>query len=99
MCSVCMYSVDNPNLYYTSILSALSRSPVFMWCIGTRCTLGEVSSALEDSWGRHLPSTAVVRGAYSASYNEPAEVILHDISRIAHFPPFRSTVLSVAMKA
>lgn len=39
-----------------------------------RCTLGEISSALEESWGRHLPSTAVVRGAYSASYNEPAEV-------------------------
>lgn len=39
-----------------------------------RCTLGEISSALEESWGRHQPSTAVVRGAYSASYNEPADV-------------------------
>lgn len=35
-----------------------------------RCTVGEISSALEDAWGRHNPSTAVVRGAYSASYNE-----------------------------
>lgn len=39
-----------------------------------RCTLGEISSALESSWGRHRPSTAVVRGAYTASYNEPEEV-------------------------
>lgn len=39
-----------------------------------RCTLGEISSALEESWGRHRPSTAVVRGAYSASFDEPDEV-------------------------
>ncbi|CAN0200655.1 unnamed protein product [Ectocarpus sp. 6 AP-2014] len=38
-----------------------------------RCTLGEISSALEESWGRHRPSTAVVRGAYSASFDEPDE--------------------------
>ncbi|CAM9104454.1 unnamed protein product, partial [Hapterophycus canaliculatus] len=38
-----------------------------------RCTLGEISSALEESWGRHRPSTAVVRGAYGASYNEAEE--------------------------
>ncbi|CAM9282340.1 unnamed protein product [Discosporangium mesarthrocarpum] len=38
-----------------------------------RCSVGEISSALEESWGRHKPSTAVVHGAYSASYNETAE--------------------------
>lgn len=34
-----------------------------------RATLGEISLALEDVWGRHIPSTQVVQGAYSASYN------------------------------
>eukprot|EP00752_Nemacystus_decipiens_P007723 g6905.t1 len=38
-----------------------------------RCTLGEICGALEQSWGRHRPSTAVVHGAYSASYNEAEE--------------------------
>jgi len=33
-----------------------------------RCTLGEISSALETVWGRHVPSTSVVQGAYSASF-------------------------------
>jgi methylmalonyl-CoA mutase len=35
-----------------------------------RCTLGEISSALEKSWGRHVPSTSVVQGAYSATFNQ-----------------------------
>lgn len=39
-----------------------------------RCTLGEISLALEEVWARHRPSTAVVRGAYGASYSESDEV-------------------------
>lgn len=38
--------------------------------------MGEISLALEEVWARHRPSTAVVRGAYGASYNESDEVIL-----------------------
>ena len=33
-----------------------------------RCTLGEISQALENVWGRHIPSSTVVQGAYSASF-------------------------------
>lgn len=33
-----------------------------------RATLGEISSALESKWGRHVASTRVVQGAYSSSY-------------------------------
>jgi len=33
-----------------------------------RCTVGEISWALENVWDRHVPSTDVVRGAYSESY-------------------------------
>lgn len=33
-----------------------------------RATLGEISSALEVVWGRHVASTQVVQGAYSSSY-------------------------------
>ena len=34
-----------------------------------RCTLGEISFALEKVWGRHRPTSNVVQGAYSASFN------------------------------
>jgi methylmalonyl-CoA mutase len=34
-----------------------------------RCTLGEISFALEKAWGRHRPSSNVVQGAYSASFS------------------------------
>jgi methylmalonyl-CoA mutase len=34
-----------------------------------RCTLGEMSLALEKVWGRHVPTSSVVQGAYSASFN------------------------------
>lgn len=33
-----------------------------------RCTLGEISFALEKAWGRHVPRSSVVQGAYSASF-------------------------------
>ncbi len=33
-----------------------------------RCTLGEITSALEESWGRYVPPTNVVSGAYQASF-------------------------------
>lgn len=35
-----------------------------------RATVGEISSALEDVWGRHVPQNKVVQGAYSSQYNE-----------------------------
>jgi len=34
-----------------------------------RCTVGEISDALEEVWGRHVPSGDVVRGAYGAQFN------------------------------
>lgn len=33
-----------------------------------RCTLGEISLALENAWGRHVPSSTIVQGAYGASF-------------------------------
>jgi methylmalonyl-CoA mutase len=35
-----------------------------------RATLGEISYSLEKVWGRHVASTEVVQGAYSATYKE-----------------------------
>jgi len=35
----------------------------------SRCTLGEISAALESVWGRHTAATTVVQGAYKASFN------------------------------
>ena len=44
--------------------------------------MGEISLALEEVWARHRPSTAVVRGAYGASYNESDEVKYRKIAVI-----------------
>jgi len=33
-----------------------------------RATLGEISQALENSWGRHVPSSTIVQGAYGKSF-------------------------------
>ena len=40
-----------------------------------RCTLGEISQALENAWGRHVPTSTIVQGAYGASFrnNDDAE--------------------------
>lgn len=56
---------------FISLVPMRTISSALAYC---RCTVGEISSALEDAWGRHNPSTAVVRGAYSASYNEAVGV-------------------------
>jgi methylmalonyl-CoA mutase len=38
-----------------------------------RCTLGEISYALEKAWGRHVPSSSVVVGAYNSAFNANEE--------------------------
>ncbi|KAL3897920.1 MAG: hypothetical protein SGARI_006802 [Bacillariaceae sp.] len=38
-------------------------------CARVRCSLGEMSQALENAWGRHVPDTGMVHGAYAASFN------------------------------
>jgi methylmalonyl-CoA mutase len=50
---------DNPNNLLKLCIDAARE----------RCTLGEMSLALEKAWGRHVSSTSVVQGAYSASFN------------------------------
>lgn len=37
-------------------------------CAAARCTLGEMSLAMENAWGRHVPTGSVVQGAYSSSF-------------------------------
>ncbi|CAJ0862451.1 14440_t:CDS:10 [Entrophospora sp. SA101] len=38
-----------------------------------RCTVGEISYALEKIWGRHEPSSRVASGAYKSAYGEADE--------------------------
>ena len=38
-------------------------------CARVRCTLGEMSMALENAWGRHIPATQMVHGAYNVAFN------------------------------
>ena len=49
---------DNPNNLMALCINAAR----------VRCTLGEISQALENAWGRHVPSSTIVRGAYGASF-------------------------------
>ncbi|OZJ03032.1 Methylmalonyl-CoA mutase, mitochondrial [Bifiguratus adelaidae] len=39
-----------------------------------RCTVGEISDALEKVWGRHSPSSRVVSGAYKSEYGDHDDV-------------------------
>ncbi|KAI8925046.1 methylmalonyl-CoA mutase-domain-containing protein [Entophlyctis helioformis] len=39
-----------------------------------RCTVGEISSALEEVYGRHNPAIRVVSGAYKSEYGETDEL-------------------------
>jgi methylmalonyl-CoA mutase len=39
-----------------------------------RCTVGEISDALERVWGRHSPITRVISGAYKSAYGEADEI-------------------------
>lgn len=39
-----------------------------------RCTLGEISSAMEDVWGRYILSSRVVGGVYRAAYPDTSEI-------------------------
>ncbi|EGZ21052.1 hypothetical protein PHYSODRAFT_542262 [Phytophthora sojae] len=46
-----------------------------------RCTVGEISEALEDVWGRHIPKSSVVSGAYRNEYkhNDEAEAEYNEV--------------------
>lgn len=50
---------DGNNLLTLSVAAAKAR-----------CTLGEISLALEEAWGRHTPTSTVVQGAYASSYHD-----------------------------
>lgn len=39
-----------------------------------RCSVGEISYALEQIWGRHSPSIRVVSGAYKSEYGDSSDV-------------------------
>ncbi|KAI3659367.1 hypothetical protein MP638_001289 [Amoeboaphelidium occidentale] len=50
-----------------------------------RCTVGEISYALEKSWGRHQPQTRVISGAYKSAYGDNADDIEKTISQVEDF--------------
>eukprot|EP00054_Salpingoeca_dolichothecata_P007233 m.42000 g.42000 ORF g.42000 m.42000 type:complete len:724 (+) comp16940_c0_seq2:47-2218(+) len=39
-----------------------------------RCTVGEISDALEKTWGRHVASSRLVSGAYAKEFGESEEL-------------------------
>lgn len=46
-----------------------------------RCTVGEISHALEEAWGRHEPKSEVVSGAYLSSFGRDEGEIQRTICR------------------
>lgn len=51
-----------------------------------RCTVGEISDALEDEFGRHVPKSSVVSGAYRDAYaGEEAEIEYNEVIKISCF--------------
>lgn len=52
-----------------------------------RCTLGEISQAIENAWGRHVPSATIVQGAYGASFtkNDNESEYEHVLSEVRKF--------------
>merc|ERR1712136_33098 len=43
-------------------------------CAKARCTVGEISSAMEDVFGRHVASDRLVSGAYKSEFGESQEI-------------------------
>lgn len=39
-----------------------------------RCTVGEITSAMEKVWGRHVATDRMVSGAYKSEYGRPDEI-------------------------
>ena len=50
----------------------------------SRCSLGEISYALEKCWGRHSPVTRVISGAYKSAYGD-LDMIDKTISMVEEF--------------
>jgi hypothetical protein len=50
-----------------------------------RATVGEISGALEEVWGRHKPSLSTVAGAYSSEFGEDDAEIVGVRNRAAAF--------------
>lgn len=65
---------DSGNLVEASVEAAMAR-----------CTVGEISQALEDVWGRYQPSTSVVSGVYKSAYGEDQSEITDTIRHAESF--------------
>ncbi|MDO4246453.1 MAG: methylmalonyl-CoA mutase [Deinococcus sp.] len=64
-----------------------------------RCTLGEVSDALEKVWGRHAAEIKTLSGVYAAGYagDESFESLQHEIEAFAEAEGRRPRMLVVKM--
>lgn len=64
-----------------------------------RCTVGEISYALEKIWGRHSPIVRVVSGAYKSEYgdNEDIQKITHMVDAFIESQGRRPRILVAKM--
>lgn len=51
-------------------------------CAKSMCTLGEMSYALEKAWGRHIPKSTVVQGAYSSSFSAKSGDVAEEYKQV-----------------
>jgi len=62
---------EAPNLLLLAVEAARARA-----------TLGEISSALEKTWGRHVAVTRVVRGAYDDTFKGVSDEAAQEFERV-----------------
>ena len=64
-----------------------------------RCTLGEISTAMEKAFGRHVASSRMVSGAYKSEYGvrEETESVLRDVETFGKEEGRRPRILVAKM--
>jgi methylmalonyl-CoA mutase len=68
----CLAKLEASSRMTTNTSNGEDPNNLMQICIeaaAARCTLGEMSLAMEKAWGRHVPSSTVVQGAYHASFS------------------------------
>jgi hypothetical protein len=56
------------------LFSELFFLSLYLKCARARCSLGEISSAMEEVFGRHKAAERMVSGAYKSEYGETSEI-------------------------
>lgn len=62
------------SIYRSKYFTSISIHFLFPKASSARCTVGEISEALDKVFGRHKPTLQLVSGAYKSSYGSHNEI-------------------------